>query len=134
MVKLSRVRVDVQDEREGRWFPWKEDAALKVAAFRSPEYREEVRRALKVARRESPTRTLTADQTLDALKPAAARHLLRDWRGIEGDDGQPLSYSPELALEWFNDPELHHLYAFVLDCAGDVDGFLREQDEADLGN
>ncbi|MDC9603150.1 hypothetical protein PSH49_21465 [Pseudoalteromonas sp. GABNS16G] len=34
-------------------------------------------------------------------RPLIAKHLLVDWQGLEDDDGNPLPYDPELAVELF---------------------------------
>ncbi len=49
MVKLSKIRLDHDAIREGRWVAWLHGIELRIAAFRSPEYREESSRALRDA-------------------------------------------------------------------------------------
>ena len=68
------------------------------------------------------------------LKPAAAKYLLLDWKNVEDANGNPVPYSSEKALEFFNNPALKDLYDFVLEMAGEVGNFLQEQHEESVKN
>ncbi len=73
--------------------------------------------------------TPRSEKTGGRLSPAAsdrimahclAKATLLDWEGIEGDDGQPLPYSPETALTLLSDPAYRVLRDAVLWASGQV--------------
>ena len=65
---------------------------------------------------------------------AMAHHVLLGWKDIEDDDGNPLEYSPETALELLRDPGLRDLYQFVLTQANERALFRQEVEEESKEN
>jgi hypothetical protein len=55
-----------------------------------------------------------------ALSKIVARHLLRGWEGIAGDDDKPLVYTPEIGLETLSNPDFASLEREVIWAASRV--------------
>ena len=85
------------------------------------EEREDERKVLLGAKE------LTDEQRIDVQKEVAAQTILVDWKGVEDDDGQPIPYSSDTALEWFRDKELWRLWNFVFMQSFEEENFRKEQ-------
>ena len=80
--------------------------------------------------RELKTKLAPADVGERWAREAMAECVLLGWSGIDGDDGQPLPYSAETALELLTDPRKYPFFLFVLNAASDMNRYL-EADKAD---
>lgn len=129
MAKLSAIKADMSKVEEGQWTTYSAGIQLRIASTSSTAYRQARNDILKPYMRMTRQRTIDPDRVVELLKPAAARHLLLDWRYIEDENGKAIKYSPEKALEFFNDPALKDLYDFVLEVAGESE--LYRQQAAD---
>lgn len=110
MADLRKLRFDPKKAVDGVWVDWY-DAKLLVARASNKRFRDRYAKLSEPHLKE--LREKTADESLSTriLKQAIAETILLGWDGItEGD--QPVPYSPEKALELFNDPGLD-LYEFV---------------------
>jgi len=65
---------------------------------------------------------------------ALAEAILVDWWNLEGEDGQPITYSAEAAEKILADSTLWPFRHFVEDVAGIVRGYRVEQEEQAKGN
>jgi len=70
---------------------------------------------------------LTDEQRIDVQKEAASQTILLDWKGVEDDEGKPIPYSSDTALEWFRDKELWRLWNFVFMQSLEEENFRKEQ-------
>lgn len=59
----------------------------------------------------------------------AAKHLLLDWENFEEDDGSPIPYSPERALELFQDEKTKFIFLDVVQLATQLENFRREDEK-----
>ena len=117
---------------EPKWFPFMEDWELLIASSSCPSFKKACRDVFKSRRTQL---TQMSDEEKEALiVKASAAHLLKDWRGAEGPDGEPIPYTVERGVEIFRDPEYHHVYEFVLSTAGDWQQYLKALEEEAEGN
>ena len=123
MVKLSQLKADFAP----KWFPFTLDVELEIRPAQNPDFVEAARVAFKPHMRRY--KVLTDTEKADIMKEPASKYLLTDWKGIED-----MEYSSANALELFNDPELPHFYAFVLEKAGDWQQHLQLDLEDEKGN
>lgn len=132
---LDVFRSDLDKEREGVWVPYRGTGVrLRIARLGNPHHAEVHRRIVEQRLTDLNARELSDEQNLDAQKEAVARAVLTDWDGVVDAEGQPLPYSPETALEFFRDPEMHRLYAFVFEQSMRDENFRKARIEADAKN
>ena len=131
MAKISEIMSDMDKVENGVWEKYSAGIELLIANINNTKYRKARSRLLKPHMRR--LKFISADEILDLIKPAAAKHLLIGWKNIEDEKGNPIPYSPEKALEFFNDPKLVDLYNFVLEIAGENTAFAQELKE-EAGN
>lgn len=130
---LDRFRLDQQLSSEGTWVDFQGGVRFKIARAGAPES--------SVVLRELSLRHLseTSPKTTEALQRVinrewAAKALLRDWDGVFDKDGKPMPYTPDRGVEVFNDPELGHLYDFVIRVAHESSFFRVRRIEESKGN
>jgi hypothetical protein len=56
----------------------------------------------------------TSPEMEPELGALVARHLLRGWEGLAGDDEKPIDYTPALGLQYMTDPEYQALETQVI--------------------
>ena len=134
MAKIASVMADLDKVEKGVWVDWLEDIKLCIASTNKRAYKQARQRLLKPYMRKIRSGAISNDKILDIVKPAFARHVLVDWKNIEGEDGKPVQYSPEKALEFFNDPALSVLYDFVIETAGESDFYRNDLVKEAEGN
>jgi len=121
---------DAAKEIEGIWTPLADGAEFRIARAGNDEfkpYHDRLQKAALGGRRELPQ-----DVADDVLNKAAARTLLKDWRGDVTYKGEPLPYSEAnalLMLRTFKD-----FREFVLGAALNHARYKADADEADAKN
>jgi hypothetical protein len=116
-VKLSSIEIATDDD--GTFIPVAEwpGVRLKVRPLNSKDY--QIARELLV---QSLVKALGRMPTSPEMEPKlgalVARHLLRGWEGLAGDDEKPVEYSAKLALQYLTDPKYGALEAQVIWAAG----------------
>lgn len=119
MLKLSSIKSVIVEEGE-----WVDSAdwpgvRFKVRSINVRDY-EQARELLVQKLMRSLKRVPTNVEMEPALGKLVARHLLRGWEGIAGDDEKPLEYTPEIGLEKLIDPEYAALEQQVIWAASRV--------------
>lgn len=124
MVDISKIRVDAEAERTGRWVSWDHGIQLRIARMNTPAFQERMREL------SQPNIEKIRDGDKDLIRAVTiecvAECVLLDWKGLE-DGGEPLEYSKEKAVELLSDPGLRDLYEFVLTTAHGREKFLVEE-------
>ena len=134
MAKITEIKSDMEKVEKGVEVDYAAGIKLCIASINNSDYKKARTRLLRPYLRQVRAKALTSDQILDILKPAAAKHLLVGWKNIEDENGKPIDYSPDKALEFFNDPALSDLYNFVLETAGENEVYRQELTEDAEGN
>lgn len=134
MASLKALRTDTLLEQEGIWVDYEAGVRVKVARLSNTKFEQALRTASKPHLRQIRSKRAPLDLIENLTREAAARHILLGWENLDDDDGTPIPYSPERALEIFNDPTLHDFYKFVMQISTDSELYRREDMEESLGN
>lgn len=123
-IKLSSLRADLEKERKGTWqsalsiIP-DPDVQFLVSSIHLPAYTSarniSLQRLSRVHRNAPPD-----DIVMTEIGRLFAEHILHDWKGLAGDDGEPVPYSKELALKLLTDPAHRDLIRAIEHCAGEA--------------
>ena len=107
-MKLSALKTNVAAIEQGRWvkdIPEMGDLEVLVRGFGNADYKRLMERKVEAVPRAQKVRGLDAAVRDRLISECMHEAILLDWRGIDGDDGKPLSYSSEMALTLLTDPE-----------------------------
>lgn len=105
-MKLSDAfGVDKDREVNGVWVPLKSMRFL-IARLGNPKFKAIYRKALEA--KQAFSRYAVVDDATDheMFLEAASKAILLDWEGVDGEDGKPLKYSPEVGLKAMQDDQL----------------------------
>ncbi len=133
MVKLSRIRVDTDKAQNGVWKDWN-GIGLLIARIHTPHYQEVLQRHIEPVLHIVSENGNSCSEAQEATNRAISEAVLLDWRNLEGDDGEPLEYSPEKAYELLTDPELVDLHDFVIIAANSRENYRRVELEKTAKN
>lgn len=134
MAKISDLFVDPKAVDEGRWIDYLAGVRLRVARFGNEAHAAYLREAYRPHLKGMREGKIDPATATEISKTGVARHVLRDWSGLDGDDGKPLPYSPELAIKFFENPKLRDLYAVVVAAARHEDAYRESALEDARGN
>jgi len=126
MAKLKSIKTDSKKSAEGIWFDYEMGIRLRIARMGNKDFEEFVRSKQKTNIKGFRAKKITEEQAEAITQEAVARHVLVGWENIEDDDGNPIPYSHEVALEFLNDPDLSDLRQFVLIQASDSESYRLE--------
>jgi len=110
MAKLSALRVDPELSEEGRWVDYELGIRLRIARHNNSRYQAYFMKLL----RDNPEVQEDTDAFGNLLKVAVGRTILRDWEGVEDDDGKEMKFSEDVGEKILTDPAYQDLYQFVL--------------------
>jgi len=134
MGRITEIMADMEKVEKGQWVPFAAGIRLCIANINNAKYRQARKAILGKHLRSTRARKLEPDDVLDLLKPAVARHILVGWENLQDEAGCTIDYSPEKALEFFENPALRELYIFVVETAGEAEWFRQEQFEDSVKN
>jgi len=134
MAKLSQLMTDPTKNEQGIWVDYDDGMRLRVCSTSKRAYEEARESLLRPHRRRIRDDRMSPSEIAEVIKPAVARHLLVDWEGLEDEDGNEIPYTPEKALELFNNPLLEDLYVTVMEVAGKAGAFRRDSLEESAKN
>ena len=129
MGSLSQFRLDNDKSTEGIWRKFGAGIEVKIARMHNPDfnkYYEEIRGPHLSQIR---SRSIDMETSVDLMKRAVARWIIRDWKNLEDEKGKAIKYSPEKAYEIISDPANVLFYDFILDVSASVNLFFEEQKE-----
>jgi hypothetical protein len=125
MVKLASLAIDKTASREGVWIPF-EGGELKVARIGTPEWEAAFNPELErleeqvEARKESGddlTKAEIEDLRIGAVRRSLAAACLKDIRGFEDDNGNPIEITAEVKHALCCSDEYEGFYERILMCA-----------------
>ena len=134
MAKITEIMTDLEKIEQGVLVDYAAGIKLRIASINNVQYKKHRSNLLKPYLRQIRSKNMTAEEILDVVKPAAAKHLLIGWENLEDKDGQPIKYSYEKALEFFNNPALSDLYDFVCETAGEHEVYRQDNFEDSAKN
>lgn len=108
MVSLANIRLDTSLSVAGVWKddPWGQGFRFCIASAESMPFKAAMREALRL--KDSDPKAYEA-----AYAEAVARHLLKDWSGLDDAAGQPVPYTYAQSLEFMSSPDCQHLRQWV---------------------
>ena len=126
--------MDLEKSEEGRWVkdPWGAGIETLIARAGNKKAREMTVKLSQERLREIKAKRPGVVEEI--AKTVAAHCVCKNWRGMDGDDGEPLPYSSETALEIFNDPRYAHYWEHVQGESGLDDEYIAESMEGAAGN
>jgi hypothetical protein len=95
-------------------------------------YQERLEAKTKHLRRQIQTDTVDRGQLEEIIREVFAETVVLDWKGVETEDGKPLSFSREACIKLFND--LPDLFTDIQEQAQKSSLFRAEIAEADAKN
>jgi len=126
MANIERVKTDLQKEDKGVWIDFELGIRLKIARARNSAYRELMRQLTEPYLKDIREGELELNILEDLLRQVRAKTILLDWENIEDKNGDPIEYSSEQALAFFNDPELRDFYTFVVMASENMENFKKK--------
>jgi hypothetical protein len=130
---INALRVDLDKQLNGTWFNYEDGIRFKIARWGNEKFLAAQRAAVEQRKVVLNAKDLTDEQKLDANREAASSTILLDWENLD-ENGVPVAYCPEQALQYFRDPELIGLWTFVFLTSVNEANFRKERLEADLKN
>lgn len=125
-MKISAFKTDRTKESEGVWVPIGEGASLLIARMNNERYKRVFVELTKPYRTQVRTGTLSEELAAEILRKCYARAVLLDWKGLQDDDGNDISYSVEEAEEQLKIPDFMSL---VEELSNARELYKREADE-----
>jgi hypothetical protein len=122
---------NTETQTEGLWREIDDGAAkLKIARFNNPEHQAYLRRLREENAKllENPDSEESQTKLNEIASKAMAAHILKDWEGIQDEEGNDLPYSKEAAYQLLSDYEEFSNLVFSL--STDVEQY-RKYKEAD---
>lgn len=126
MALLKNLKIDTELESGGVWVDWIQGVQLKIGRANNPAFIAAIQRLSEPDLEEIRKKDADPEILERATKGAVAEAILLGWKGIDDDNGKPIKYSVEKALELISDPGLRDLYGFVLVYANDSDHYRRK--------
>jgi len=134
MGSLSKFRLDKDKSTEGIWVKFMADIEVKIARMYNPEFNKYYAEISEPYLNQIRRKTADKDTKSDLIKDAVAHCIIKDWKNIEDENGKPIKYSPEKALEIISDEANVIFYDFVLDIANSFYLFFEQQKEQAVKN
>jgi len=120
-----------KEQTEGRWVPYVEDIEFLIARWNNPAHRSKQHKLSKPHLRQIRKQNTKVGEQV--ARKAMVGTVLLDWKNIE-DNGEPIPFSVEKALEYMTDPAYEHLYTFILGEAMDDEAYMADVIEESAGN
>lgn len=92
-----------------------------VLGISSKDVQKSIKGKQTAARLKNRGKELTTDQLEASVFESLAEVALKDWKGLEDDNGEPIPYSKEQATSWITSREGRPLANLVLQAAQTVD-------------
>ncbi|APX83978.1 hypothetical protein BV511_04135 [Methylorubrum extorquens] len=137
-MKLSSLKVDAAAIEDGEWIgniPEMGDLEVRVRGLNNAKYRRLQTTLIDaVPRAKRQGGRLDPDEQDRITASCLNATVLLDWRGLEGEDGQPVPYSKDLATDLLTKPEFRRFREAVIWAASQVGEERAAADEDDAGN
>lgn len=128
-MKLSKLQTDTMKKSEGTWVPIQEDLELKLAYLGEDNFQKRMEVLKRPHKRKIEDGTFPPSEFAKLTGRVIAETIVKDWRGLEDDDGKAIKYTKEKALELFTDPNLEDLRDYVVSFASNRDNFRVDEIE-----
>lgn len=135
-MKLRQIETDQDAAIGGVWSTFALDFEVKVAKWRNREFLAFVAERRDELPDDADDESAALSKAVSASKmlcECIAQTIIRDWRGLEGDDGEPVPYSPEKAAELLGNPAYEDFTAWVVEQSMQRSRFSADRRARDLG-
>ena len=126
MVSIESVKTDLSKEIEGVWVEYEGGISLKIARLNNPVHKEVVEKLSAPHMKGFRAHTIPQETRDKISKKAVAETILLDWKNIDDADGNPIPYSREKALEFFENPELADFYDYVVIVSNQKENYRKQ--------
>jgi hypothetical protein len=137
-MKLSEAKIDSSRLEAGDWvknIPDMGDLELKVRGLGNADYRRRQAALFRTLPRSGRAQGVIDPADADRIEAILlVETVLVDWRGLIGDDDQPIPYSKEFAQKLLTEPDYRPFRAAVAWAASVVAEGLAEDRAADAKN
>lgn len=130
MVKLSSFATDEDLSVNGQWFEYADGVEFKIAKWNNPKFRDYLEDLARPHARKLRKSGRVGRFWNDLVNKAAARCVLLDWKGVDGDDGEPLTYSQEEGEKVLNNTCYSSIHDFIVEIAMEDANYFTEETEA----
>lgn len=134
MAKLNEIEADLDGEMNGVWIPFVLDIEVLIARARAPKFLEALRKIKKRARAQNLDVEQMIEEDPKMMAPLVARHILKGWKNLDGEDGSPIEFSEEKALEILLNPKYIDFYIFVIRESNNAAIFANRKKQEAAGN
>lgn len=132
--RLSDLRCDPKLQDDGRWVDYDDGVRLRLASIHSQAFQAARSRAIEEWADRHPGQSMSDEDARTAMTPVMARHILKDWDGVLGEDDQPLPYTVDRGIAVLGDPAFAPLRRFVdVQCIQERQYRVRRL-KSDMGN
>jgi len=123
--------VDQKAATEGKWFPLSmiNGVEIKVAKTGNPIYEKAAKRLYSPYKERLRRQSLSTEVMERITNDLIVQALIKDWKGMPGENGKNVPYSQEEAKKLIEDPELKEIKEEILGFADDFQAFKLIQDE-----
>jgi len=117
---------------EGVWVDCGADLRIKILRMGNPAYEEEIRKLAKPFMRQMRLGTMSIEDMENLAKKATAHNIIQGWENLEDEDGTPIKFSKDKALELFD--KYPDFYSIVKDVASEAELFRQDDMEEGAKN
>jgi len=112
-MKLNIVATDQKAENEGVWvtYPHNEEIQIKIVRFNSKPVQKKFEQLYKLNRK--ALRSKKAQ--LEVMHQVIAENVLKDWKGLEMEDGKPFKHSLENAKKLVSEEAYHDFVDWIIE-------------------
>jgi hypothetical protein len=131
---IADLVIDTETAAAGVWAEYREGAAFLLTSTNTAEFaaaQEAIYTPIIEAKSKGREQAWVDKAFADAEIELYAKHVLRDWRGLE-DGGKPVPFSVETAIKLLSQPGAFHLMRFIRNSAARLD-LYRAKRVDDLG-
>lgn len=133
MAKLSSIEVDRALQSEGIVVDY-HGIKVRLAQQNNPRARELVRRKMGLIKVRDQDGNIPKDDLRRIIREVWAEAVILGWSEMEAEDGTPIPYTPEKALEILSDEKFSDFSQFVDSVSSNAERYFRKASETDLKN
>jgi len=135
-INLQKIKesygTDLKMETEGQWFDLAliDGVKVKVARAGNPSYKKALKRLYKPYTKQLRRGKDVAQEVEDRIQlDLLIDTLLKDWKGMPGDDGNDVVFDKKIARELLSDPIYKELKEEIIGFSEEFEAYQEQLDE-----